>query len=230
MGRTVALLVAAVMTVSLVACGNDESDVPEGDPLDVVAAAADRTTAAGSLGFSATTVNAVVEGTVDLSTGVGTAEVEGPELGARRTGVPVDFMSGYLGTGSSVGHAGGSLRLPPQLVGSGAQPGNPLVALDLLRGVTEAIPYGGSLIRGNPAFRYEVILDPAVAAAKAPADRRAVLEKLTSPLEGDVWIDRSGRARRLQIGNDLTVRTTTTDRRGAPVATTIDLFDFEGDE
>jgi hypothetical protein len=225
----VTLLLSAVVALGGMACGNDESDVPEGDPLDVVAAAPDKTTAAGSVGFSATTVDAVVEGTLDLATGRGTAELEGPELGERRTGVPVDFVIGYLGTGAPIAHAGATESLPPQLVGTGPQPGNPLVALDLLRGVTEAIPYGGSLVRGNPAFRYEVILDPAVAAARAPVDRRAALERLKTPLEGDVWIDRHGRARRLQVGNDLTVRTTTTDRRGAPVATTIDLYDFKGD-
>ena len=221
----VTLLFSALVAVGIVACGNDESDVPEGEPLDVVAAAADKTTAAGSVGFSASTEDAVLDGTVDLDTGVGTLSAAGPDLGERKDRLAVDYLAGYVGRSQAAAVDG----LPPQLVGSGAQPGNPLVALDLLRGVTEAIPYGGSLVRGNPAFRYEVILDPAVAASRAPADRRAVLEQLRTPLEGDVWIDRDGRARRLQVGNDLTVRTTTTDRRGAPVATTIDLYDFEGD-
>jgi hypothetical protein len=223
----VVLLLSAALAAGAGACGDDNSRVPEGEPVAVVAAAADKTAAAGTVSFSATTVDAVVEGTVDLRAGTGTAAVQGPRLGERRTGVEVDYSAAYLTDADAVA---GFPELPPQLVKGGPQPGNPIVVLDLLRGVTESIPYGGSLIRGHPAFRYEVILDPSIAADRAPVDRRDVLRRLRTPLEGDVWVDQEGRARRLQVGNDLTVRTTTTDRRGAPVATTIDLYGFEGDE
>jgi hypothetical protein len=206
----VVLLLSAALAAGAGACGDDNSRVPEGEPVAVVAAAADKTAAAGTVSFSATTVDAVVEGTVDL-----------------RAGTEVDYSAAYLTDADAVA---GFPELPPQLVKGGPQPGNPIVVLDLLRGVTESIPYGGSLIRGHPAFRYEVILDPSIAADRAPVDRRDVLRRLRTPLEGDVWVDQEGRARRLQVGNDLTVRTTTTDRRGAPVATTIDLYGFEGDE
>jgi len=45
-------------------------------------------------------------------------------------------------------------------------------------------------------------------------------------IPGDVWIDSTYRVRRVQFGNDLGARTTTTDVRGIPFVTTIDFFDY----
>ena len=194
-------------------------------------AAPDATFAADRLSVSAGSRDALVEATIDLPSGRGSGFAKSPVLGAN---VDVDVHYGSAAASSVpsvVGEARVAAALPSQLVGTGFRPGNPLVMLDALRGVTSVESYGGNLVRGSAAFRYTTEVDLARALPATPEERRAPLQSALDSgatlLEVDVWIDPQGRVRRIQAGNDPRERTTTTDRRGLPFVTTIDLFDFE---
>jgi len=197
-----------------------------------VLAAPEATWAAKRLTISAGSRDAVVEATIDLPSGRGSGFARSPVLGPTDVLVDVDYGSAALSSVPAVvGEARAAAAVPSQLVGAGFRPGNPLVMLDALRGVTAVESYGGNLVRGSAAFRYTTKVDLARAVRATPPERRAPLQSAidsgASLLEVDVWIDPEGRVRRIQAGNDPRERTTTTDRRGLPFVTTIDLFDFE---
>lgn len=224
MGAAALVVVAAA---SMSGCGASGSGVSAAGALEVVRAAPDRTIAAGTARFRAAAGPSSLEGVVDLVSGRAQARLRTPETGDG-AGLPVelDYARAYV-DGLPPAPAAGVA--PPWLLGPGAQPGNPLTALDLLRGAVEAEPYGGTALYSVPTFRYQITVDRA-AAVVALGERRgpAVIAATTGTgqLPADVWLDAEGRVRRVQFGNDLAVATTTTDRRGFPVATTVDLFDF----
>ncbi len=218
--------------LGLASCTGDAGDTNRPPPVAIVQAAPDATFAASRMGVSAGARDSIVEATIELPSGRGSGFARSAVLGIDDVAVEVDYGTAALASAPVVvDNPRVAAAVPSQLVGAGFQPGNPLVILDTLRGVTSVESYGGNLVRGSAAFRYTTKVDLARALAATPAERRpplqAALDSGATVLEVDVWIDPEGRVRRIQAGNDPRARTTTTDRRGLPFVTTIDLFDFE---
>ena len=231
-GRTHATAVVVLALVLAAGCGSERTGRPAGEPEAVVREAPARTLAAGRAQLSVVSQDTFLDGTLDLATGRAEARLRSkavPDL----AGMPVrlDYLAAYLeGTPVSADPTAVAAA-PAQVLGGGVQPGNPIAALDLLHGAIEVRPFGGAALRGTSTFRYELLVNADRVLAEAPAERRAVLARMLegmrgAAIEADVWVDVEGRVRRVQLGNDLTRGTTTTDRRGFAFATTIDLFDF----
>jgi hypothetical protein len=216
-----------VGAVTLSSCGRDRTGGPAGDPATIVARAPAASLAADEVRLVAQARDAVLDATVRLRLGTGVGTLQVP-TSAGREELRLDYSFGY----SDAGPVASSKRdAPPELVGPGAQPGNPLVALDLLRGATQIRTIGGEGIRGASTLHYSLVVSPERAVLATPSEHQAFLRSGLErshavAIPADVWIDSQFRVRRLQLGNDLGARTTTTDARGIPFVTTLDLFDY----
>ena len=223
---------ALVIAIALSSCGGS-SNTPRGNPGDIVRSATDRTIAAGVANIVVSAGDGLLEAKVDLESGRGTGRVRSVDVGgAEGRQVTIDYAAAYIaGAPSIVGEAEAASISPLLLTAPGAQPGNPLVALDLLRGAVNVVSYGGVSVRGTATFRYELDIDPKRAISRAPPDRRESLQatssRLAKRIPADVWIDSNGRVRRLQLGVDLRAHTTSTDQKGVPLVTVIDFVGFE---
>jgi hypothetical protein len=105
--------------------------------------------------------------------------------------------------------------------------------VDLVRGAAEAVPYGGTAVRGVSTFRYETVIEVDQAVRATPQERRATLEELAGRLRApafyaDVWVDGEGRLRRVQLPVEKTVRRPGSRERRVPKVVTVDYFDFSG--
>lgn len=226
------LAVALAASVIGVACQAAPGASLRGAPIDVIHAAADRTLAAGtatvgvSLGV-ATGPGLVGSGVVDFrhSSGELTFQRTGSEARTRdRFRLVVQGATGYL-AGTGLGSAtwlGGPLpavataaraRIAPLddlLVRPGAG-----LALGFLRGAEKVLPYGGEEVEGTSTLRYSFVVDLAAAVAASPPDQRPALEAAAGFIgavqePADVWLDGSGRVRRVQFATNPRLRTTTT--------------------
>src|SRR4029079_19347942 len=72
------IVLAAVALVALVACGNDPTRGPVGEPTEIVQAAPGRTVAQGTARVQVAIRNAVGTGTVNLRTGAADVKIEPP--------------------------------------------------------------------------------------------------------------------------------------------------------
>lgn len=211
---TVALVVVGAAAS---ACGADRTGGLREAPAAVVAAAPDRTVAAGPVRMMATGRATTVEATVDLATGRGEGRLSGPALPRREALVALDYRTAYQGGGAAVADAELARAAPLELLGPGVQPGNPLAVLDLLRAPSKVEPYGGVSLRGVATQRYSLEIDASRLTRSTPG---------LAVVDAEVWIDDQGRLRRVQLANDLRVRTTTTDGEGLFPVTIIDLISF----
>ncbi|HET9443944.1 MAG TPA: hypothetical protein VFO65_11510 [Acidimicrobiales bacterium] len=213
-----AVLVALALVVA--ACAEGGGDAPARRPRAVVGAAPDRTLAAGPARVVAAAGLASLDLSIDLDTGRGSGRAISVVL-RRPEGVPVEVDYGEAfrgGAASSVDDPRVAGALPAELVGPGLQPGNPIAALELLRAVVDVEAYGGQALLGVATHRYSLHLDPSkVDGGEALGDE---------PVPAEVWIDREGRVRRLQLARDLSAHTTTTDRDGLLFVTTVDFLEF----
>ena len=139
------------------ACADVEPRVPDGEPLEVVRDAAERTTDGGVVEVFVSRPDGSLEGEVDLARGSG----------------------------------------PPDVREQAA------AALERLAQATEAVPYGGQQVRGAATMRYEVT---------------------TAGAEIDVWVDGSGRARRVQMPDGEPGQSPPpTQENGVPALVTVDF-------
>lgn len=107
---------------------------------------------------------------------------------------------------------------------------NPSQELDMLRGAGQVTTVGSETIRGVATTRYHAVIDlnrypSAVASSLRAAATRsaALLERVTgqSTLPADVWVDRDGRVRRVQLA------LTACSSVGTVAATaSMDFYDF----
>jgi hypothetical protein len=200
--------VVVFVAVFVSGCGHDRSGGPVGSPTAVVGQAPDRTVAAGTARVTIDGEQASATGVVDLAQATGRLDVRpGPA-----DPVPVT--------------AGAFAALPPSI-----QAGDPFLAIELLRGAKEVDPYGGAEVRGASTLRYTVKIDPAAAvAAASPATRPAVAAAAASAGPGlvqvDVFIDSTGRIRRLQLPNPLRAGRPVLRPDGEVKGVTIDYEDF----
>ena len=186
-------------------CGADRSAGPRGSPEQVVRAAPDRTFSAASAAVEAAAPDASSAGRIHFDRPPGTSAA------------PVADLE-VTGRGSAKGYV---------------ELAHPLAMVDLVRGAVAVVSYGGVAVRGVSTFRYETVINVERALRATPAGRRAEVEAVAERLDAaafyaDVWIDKDGRVRRIQVPVDkTTVRPAARDRR-APRLLTVDLFDFSG--
>lgn len=218
--RLAAAIALAVACAAASGCGSDRTGGLREPPAAVVAAAPDKTVAAGTARTVATARATTVEATVDLRSGRGEGRVSGPALRRQDARVDLDYRTAYEG-GAAAATPDADLAgaAPAELLGAGLQPGNPVAVLDLLRAASKVEPYGGVSLRGVATQRYSVEID---------ASRLRVLQGPgLAVVVAEVWVDDGGRLRRVQLANDLRVRTTTTDNTGLFPVTIIDFIGFE---
>ena len=221
--RAVATAALAVVPLALAACGGDRSGGPKGTPQEIVGGAPQRTIDAGSAHVVIAGEKASATGVVDLGKGV--AELD----------VSPDRHVVLAGTTAYVSKKGGDGTwtkqdaldaFPPTL-----EAADPFVAVDLVRGVVKIDPWGGGEVRGASAFRYRVDIDVRKAAAAAPPERAPLLQRLAQEagegvMKGDVFVDSSGRLRRVQLPAEMRTGTPPTRVDGEVIAVTIDFCDF----
>lgn len=213
----IAVVVASAATVG---CAGDRTGGLREAPAAVVAAAPDKTLAAGLATVVAAVRATTVEATVDLKTGQGEGRVSGPELPRQDAAVRLDYRAAYeAGAAAATPDAEVARAAPQELLGPGLQPGNPVVVLDLVRAASKVEPYGGVSLRGVATQRYSLEIDGSRLRGVTAPDLAVVV--------AEVWIDDGGRLRRVQLSNDLRARTTTTERTGLFPVTIVDFISFE---
>lgn len=87
--------------------------------------------------------------------------------------------------------------------------------LAFLRGATKVTSYGGEEVQGVSTFRYTFEVDLTQAIANSPPADRSALQAAADAIgpvlwPADVWLDSSGRVRRLQMAENPFAHTTTT--------------------
>lgn len=196
MPRWDSFFVTLALGVSLVACGSDRTGGPRGDPQAVIDASPDRTVAAGSAAFDATTPDAERSGQVTFGA---EAAVSGPEPGRNAAAHPelidpasvVDLVRGAL---ASVSYGGAAVR--------GTSTFRYETVINVERAVAETPP--------ESRARMEAF----AASLGAPA------------FYADVWIDGQGRLRRTQWPVEKTTERPPDRARELPRLVTVDFFDY----
>ena len=204
-------------------CGGDRSGGPKGTPSEIVGNAPQRTIEAGTAHVVISGAKASATGVMDLGRGVAELDVT-PD---RR--IVLAGGSAYVtkkGANGPWAQQDALAAFPPTL-----EAADPFVAIDLIRGVTKIDPWGGGEVRGASAFRYRVDIDVRKAAAAAPAERVALLNRVADEagagvMRGDVFVDSAGRIRRVQLPAELRTGTPPTRVDGEMIAVTVDFGDF----
>jgi hypothetical protein len=156
---------AAVALAALAACGQDRGGGPQGSPEAVVRQSADTTLRqATAKVFIDGPDGRHSEGTLDPAARTGSLTLTAPGL------APLTIAVG--GTG------------PKPL--DKAEYTDPLAVVDLVRHAQDVDPFGGLLVRGAGAVRYDVHIAP-------PGAPRFF---------ADVYVDKQGRVRRLTVPED----------------------------
>jgi hypothetical protein len=119
---------------------------------------------------------------------------------------------------------------PPGLANTVMKYGDPIAAIDLLRGTQHILSDGGAEVRGVSTARYTLQIDPTQAIEATPPARQPALKALlggrTDFFNVDVWIDGQDRVRRVQVPIDLTDKTPATRPDFMPIADTVDFITF----
>jgi hypothetical protein len=217
----VAVLGVGGLGLGLVACGGDRSGGPKGAPSTVVGNAPDKTLDARTARVTIDGEQVTASGVVDLATATARLQF--------RPGPMLIVAGGSTFVMTNQDHwrrSDGVNQLPASLQGA-----NPLLAVDLLRGVVETDPYGGAEVRGASTIRYTVHIDPAQALAQAPPERVDALRQSLAgsgpgQIRAEVYIDAAGRIRRVQLPADLKAGPPVTRVDGEVRGATIDYDDF----
>ena len=98
---------------------------------------------------------------------------------------------------------------------------DPLLAVEVVRGATQIVEYGGVEVRGASTIRYQFEVDP----------RRATLGPLVTGLRrstfyADVWIDGQGRVREVLVPADINETRPVRRSPRVPQVITVQFFDF----
>jgi hypothetical protein len=163
----------------------------------------------------------VVADAPDLTVSSKTAYVVGAAPNVTATG-RVDFTTGA----DNLRPRGLDAKNPPFGVVQ------PAAVIDLLRGVTKVRAYGGAEVQGEGTKRYEVELDLAKAIAATPEERRADLHLLDGlvgeddELWADVFVDRTGRVRRVLLPVHTESNRPYGDDKSIPQMVSVDYSDF----
>jgi hypothetical protein len=98
---------------------------------------------------------------------------------------------------------------------------DPLLAVEVLRGATDVIEYGGVEVRGASTIRYQFEVDP----------KRAALGPLVTALRrptfyADAWIDGQGRVRQVRVPADINETRPVRRSPRVPQVITVQFFDY----
>ncbi len=237
-------LLLAVLFFFGAACGGASG--PVGDPTTIVTHAPDTTLAAGSAQIEVDGPNAVTKGAVDLGSGDADYTVTiapgyerlgqtGQESGRLITAGGAVYFQPAAAAGSSKGAPPPAWQrlpagTPPGLASTVMRWGDPIAAIDLLRGTQHILSDGGQEVRGASTARYTLQIDPSQAIEATPPARQPALKALlggrTDFFNVDVWIDSKDRVRRVQVPTDLTHKTPATRPDFLPIADTVDFIAF----
>jgi hypothetical protein len=159
---------------------------------------------------------AVVGQAPRLTAAAGAAKVAGHGPGVQTTGT-IDLRTG-LARMTTIGHRSAEPFLT-----------DPGLALAVVPGATRIVSYGGVEVQGIGTIKYELDVDPAKVLAAAPAEQR---ERLRSVLPSksfytDVFIDSSGRIRRILMPVDLNEPRQYGKSQITNEEMTVDFFGFE---
>jgi hypothetical protein len=111
---------------------------------------------------------------------------------------------------------------------------DPLVVVDMVRGATKIEPFGGAEVRGKSTMQYRIDVDPAKAAAAAPADRQPALQGIDRQLAqrtfyADVFVDAAGRIRRVITPVHKEKGRLGWKSKETPELIVVDFYDFTGE-
>jgi hypothetical protein len=230
-------LLVAALAVAGVACGGAPG--PVGDNTTIVTRAPDATLAAGSAQVVIDGPNAAASGVVDLGSGNSDLTLavapgyETAQLTSGRIRTVGDTV--FFQAPAEKGHPNPAWQrdptgMLPGLTSTGMRFGDPVAALDLLRGTQHILSDGGGEVRGASTARYTLDIDPAQAIETTPPARQAGLKALlggrTDLFQVDVWIDGKDRVRRIEVPTDLTHKTPATRPDFLPIADTVDFATF----
>jgi hypothetical protein len=223
--RTAARGAVALLALLAAACGGSTAG---GKPATIVAAAPERTIAAGPAAVRIDRFGLHAEGVVDLAKdavrltvdGVSGPALEVLAVGPRTWTRPVGATAW-----SQVETVPELLSLP-----GGLRSGDPRAAVALVRGASKVTVFGGLQVQQTSTIRYDLRVDPQQAATLAPAGPQAELRALAAAVAHtvrvDVYVDGEGRIRRLEVPEDLLSVTPTTRVDGNRISATIDLLHF----
>jgi len=109
---------------------------------------------------------------------------------------------------------------------------DPIAVVDLLRGVVDVRPYGGSEVQGIGTKRYELDIDVARAVEETPVGRRAPLEAVRPRVGADgrlwavVFVDAQGRIRRTLVPVKLDSERPAGGDKHIPEFVSVDFYEF----
>ena len=156
------------------------------------------------------TPTAVVAGAVDRTLRAGRANVEAATSDTTATG--------WVDLARRVAHvsvAGRQAAHAPVLLT------DPLLAVEILRGATNVVEYGGVEVRGASTIRYEFDVDP-TRAALAP-----LVTALRAPtFYADAWVDGQGRVRQVLVPTDINETRPRGLSTRVPQVITVQFFDY----
>jgi len=223
--------VPLLVTLSCLAAGCGRT-TPGGFPTEVVAAAPGATVAAGPAQVTVARSGLQAEGVVDLARGAArltVTDVTAPGAAPREV-LAVGERAWSRPAGSrdwepADPEAAGLLSLP-----GGLRSSDPRAAVDLVRGASRVVVFGGLQVQSNSTVRYDVFSDPLAAsqaAAPASAPRlKALAAQVSHVIRVDVYVDGDGRIRRLEVPEDLRSATPVTRPDTNRVSATIDFVRF----
>lgn len=108
----------------------------------------------------------------------------------------------------------------------------PIAVVDLLRGVVQVRPYGGSEVQGVGTKRYEIDIDVSHAIERTPLQRRAPLVRVAPRVgsDGRVWavvfVDSDGRIRRTLVPVKLESERPAGHSKRIPEFVSVDFYEF----
>lgn len=153
---------------------------------------------------------AVVAAAADITLRAVRADVEAATFDTTSTGW-IDFAH----RASHVSIAGRQVGSAPVLLH------DPLLAVEVVRGATQVIEYGGVEVRGASTIRYQFEVDP----------KRAALGPLVAGLRratfyADAWIDGQGRVRQVLVPADINETRPVRRSSRVPQVITVQFFDY----
>jgi hypothetical protein len=215
---------AALSLLFLAGCGGDRSGGPKGTPAAIVGNAPDLTVAAG-------TAQVILDAPAGSGTGVadlrdGRVSLDVVRAPGSQKGTVVRTADGVFERFGTGWQKGAGPLLPDPLAA-----GDPVLGINLIRGMVKVLSDGGAQVRSASTFRYTVTVDPVQAREGTPPAAAPVLDAYlgarTARFPIDVWIDGKGLIRRVQVPTGLRGDAPPTTRSDfAPVSVTVDFVTF----
>jgi hypothetical protein len=216
--------ITALSLLSLPACGGDRSGGPKGQPAAIVGNAPDVTVAAA-------TAQVIVD--APAASGSGPADLHDGRINLDVVRAPASEKGTVVRTADGVFQRfnGGWQKVAGPLLPDPLTAGDPLLGINLIRGVVKVLSDGGAQVRSASTFRYTATISPEQAKEAAPPEAKALVDaylgQRSADFPLDVWIDSQGRIRRLQVPTKLRGDGPPTTRSDfAPVSVTVDFVTF----